>query len=370
MTPLSGIGEVYLVCAGIGSIYLIASFAMGQTHGGGGHGGAIGHGHAGSSGHGLLGGHAGPSGHGLLSGQGHASAHGSLGHGPAAGHGTPGHGGAAGHGAAGRSATTGNAGTVRSISGSTNSGHGTTAHSGTALSSGANGHSGTIGHGTGGSQDSYRLAGDGASSGNLAHHLGHAHAELHTGPHHAVNSQSGFETGPVQALPKLASKVGKVLLTISSPMTISTFLAFFGISGLIILQFIPQLGIITALPAFLVALFISRAILQLMSWGMVHLHVSNVTRADQLIGLASKVTISIPPGEVGQISYVANGMRAITRARAMDATAEFSIGDRVIISDYQNRVAFVELWTDDFFPDDQNVIHPQAVKEQDKQGSS
>lgn len=68
-----------------------------------------------------------------------------------------------------------------------------------------------------------------------------------------------------RSLPLVSAKRTRLLFTIMSPMTISTFLSFFGISGIILTQTASFLGFCTIIPALLIGFLITRIILGAMS---------------------------------------------------------------------------------------------------------
>lgn len=304
MALLGGVGELYLVSAGIGSCYLVISFLMGQIHSGG---PAHDAGHAGGCAHG--GPHVGDAGHG--------SAH-----------------------AAG------------------------TAHSGAQPGSAPHGHAPALPHGPGGMHHGQAGAAspsgpaNGQAGSDSASNLGHVHAEFHgmTGHHHAVHSQSGVDTGPVQALPRLASRAGRLLLTVLSPMTMATFLAFFGLSGLVLSSALPQFAIWTIVPAILIGLLVTRSVLSIMHWMMLKMNVTNVVRTNDLVGLMANVTVGFEDSTIGQVTFVAMGIRSNSLARAAQPGAVFKRGDRVMIVDIRDRIAYVQPWTDEFNPDDSEIL--------------
>jgi len=340
MAVFGVIGEVYLVSAAVGSIYLLTGLVMGHMHGGdaGGHAG----GHIGGGPHadaGLAHGHmaAGPHAdaglaHGHVAAGPHADAGLAHGHAAAGPHADAGL--AHGHAAAGPHADAGAA-------------HGHTAAGPHADAGAAHGHTAA-----GAQANSAAGAGQsaaGARSGAPAHiNTSHVHVDFaHTTRSHPVTSgQSMVDTGPVQILPRLASKAGSLILTVLSPMTLACFLAFFGITGLILLSVLPALGIWSALPAAFVAGCITRVILNVMSYVVAKMFVTTVAREDELIGQLAEVSVGIEPGGMGQVTYVVGYKRLICPARAAQKNVALKRGTRVIVTDIRDRVVYVEPWTD------------------------
>ncbi len=310
MALFAGVGELYLISTGIGSIYLVTSFLLGHTHTGG---TAHGPGHAPAT-------HAG--------GHTHAPAASAPGHGTdiASGHSaaTPGHGG---------------------------------------------GHSGSTSHGHTSAESSQSSVNQSASTGSSVHNLAHVHAEFHglTGQHHAVGQ--AFDTGPVQALPRLPRRYVRLLLTILSPMTMAIFLAFFGLSGIISIVACPWLSVWSIIPALLFAIIVTRISLSAMAWMTMKLNVSNVARSSDLIGLQGKVLIPIEPDETGQITFAVKGIRRKSAARAMRPDINLAAGQRIIIVDMTDKVAIVEPWSDGPFGESPEIIEllPEQLKTESKE---
>jgi len=157
------------------------------------------------------------------------------------------------------------------------------------------------------------------------------------------------QIGAGHPLPITTQRRGRLLFTLLSPMTISMFLAFFGIAGLILSSKAAFLGPFTIIPALLIGFLITRTLIAAMRSLSTRMHVSSVVRVQDLVGQVGKITVSISGDGKGQISYSREGMRCTAIARAAKAGTELTTGTKVIITDLRDRVAYVEPWTD---PDD------------------
>lgn len=304
MIPLPMINQIYIVCAAIGSVFLVACAFMGAHHGGtGGHGGHVGGGHTGV-GHGGAGGHTG------------------IGHSGAGGQTAIGHSGAGGHTAIGHSGATG--------------GH----------SIGQTGHAGAGHGGTGGGVHSGAAQGTNAGGNELIHA---AQLQASTGPFHAPTREEE-KGGPVEAL-----------LSALNPTIITTFLAFFGLTGLFFISSFPALGYLTLAPALIGGFVSIKVVTTVMNAAFARMYSSSAATEQELIGRMAEVTVPISPGRTGEVTYIVSSKRYASPAKAKSPDAEIKKGTKVYICDHQPNFVLVDLWTDTFidpaFEDD--TLTPQ-----------
>ncbi len=137
---------------------------------------------------------------------------------------------------------------------------------------------------------------------------------------------------------------GKLVVAMLSPMTMSMFLTFFGLTGLIVSSVAGFLGPLTALVAGIIGLIVTSFILRSMSSMSKKLLVTSAAKPQDMIGQVAKVTVSIEAGGIGRIVYSMLGMRCTAMAKSAQKDSIFKTGSTVIISDFQNRVAIVEDW--------------------------
>jgi membrane protein implicated in regulation of membrane protease activity len=272
--------QIYIVCAAIGSIYLIVGLVMGQLHG---------HGDAG----------VGQGDHGF--GHVHGDVGLAHGHGPAIGH---------GHG---------DPGVVH--------GHGT-----------AGAHDAGAGHTSESSQSS--------GSSGIGKHL-EPHVDIaSTGGHHVLGGHHHADHGPVQLMERKRFKVLRFLQTILSPMTIAVFLAYFGISGLLLARILPFLGPFVPVAAIVASLLITGRVLQLLRWMVFKMNVSTVVRMDDMIGHQAEIITPIKGERLGEITYWTGSTIMQSPAKSAAPGMEFKRGDKVMICDIREGTAYVESWGD------------------------
>jgi membrane protein implicated in regulation of membrane protease activity len=288
---------------------MIVSTLLGRVHRhGGAHGGGHGGGPSHGAGHGL--GHSG-AGHGLRIG------HSGGAHGAGAGHAgaAAGHNGAGGHGAP----SAGHSGAV--------------AHGASAA-----GHNAGVGHGA-------AAAPAGGSSADLANPL------ATTGP--IMTEPSGIITRALSNMHGLhvelkEESILESFLGLLNPLSIATFLTFFGLVGAIIsIGF--KLPAIVSLPVAAIAGWLAvHLVVGVIAWLFETMGSSSEARTEDLVGRMAEVTIPIAAGKIGEITYIIKSKRYASPARAVDPTLPLSKRTKVMISELQDHLLLVEPWTDSF----------------------
>lgn len=118
--------------------------------------------------------------------------------------------------------------------------------------------------------------------------------------------------------PSLQLEPGMVHFSPLSPTIIATFLTAFGGTGMICLK-VFNLGNYTSIPiAILAALAVATAVFALLQWVFEKTQASLNIEATQLVGTHAEVITPIPEGGIGEIAYVARGMRQNAPARSAD----------------------------------------------------
>lgn len=300
MLPFPLIAEVYMLCAGFGTLFVCGTALLGAGHGGSGHGG-----HAGDlGGHSLIGGHSG--GHGPGHTGGHLGSTGGHGHiGPAGSHGVAAHTGS--HGGA---AHTGSHG------GTQTGAHG--AGAGTRIGADA------------GSQTAHSALQGGAKAGGSA-----------TGSQNVITPPSNRYAQSSQ------DQLARIILTFLNPTVISVFLALFGGLGIIFWRALPIPIEWTVPIAATSALVGTRTLLNMLGFMMSRLFCSTTYKMESIIGSRGEVTVGINNGRVGEIIYRVGVRRYTASAKATDPARTFKRDDDVIIDDLVDDIAMVSPWLAD-----------------------
>jgi hypothetical protein len=243
-------------------------------------------------------------------------------------------------------------------------GHTSIGHSGAGGHTGI-GHSGAggriaIGHNTGaghgGASPGHSGAGGGTHSG-VSHGTNSGANEMiveapqlqaSTGPFHAPTRED--EKGPVEAL-----------LNALNPTIITTFLAFFGLTGLFFISSFPALGYITVAPALLGGTIAVKVVTTVMNAAFARMYSSSAATEHDLIGHMAEVSVPIPAGRTGEVTYVVSSKRYASPAKARTPEQEIKKGTKVFICDHQPNYVTVDLWTDTFIDPafDEDTLTPQ-----------
>lgn len=306
MVPLPLINQIYIVCASIGSLFLIACAFMGAHHAGG-HGGAGGHagGHVGGGGHTGIGhGGAGHSGIGQTGTGGHAA----IAHSGTAGHTSIGHSGASGHVQIGDGGSAAHHGVGQGA-------HASSAHSG---ASGGT-HTGTGGTDTG-----------------VNELVQSAQLQAKTGPFHAPTREEE-RGGPLEAI-----------LSALNPTIITTFLAFFGLTGVFFVSSFPALGYITLAPALIGGFIAVKIVTTIMNAAFARMYSSSAATEYDVLGHMAEVTVPIPAGRTGEVTYIVASKRYASPAKAKSPELEIKRGTKVFVCENKPDHVIVDLWTDTF----------------------
>lgn len=201
------------------------------------------------------------------------------------------------------------------------------------------GHMADSGSGHGVHIDASHGIGHGAHTAHGAHaSSGHAHGDL------ADMNPSPSKVAVIPSILRGRFRPAQFILTLLSPMTISVFLAFFGIAGIFALKIAPWLGILSLIPAAIFSLLITGQVLRALGWMVRQMEVTSQADAADLIGQRAEVTVPIESGELGEVVFVIGLSRYNKSARAVNPEARFEQGSRVIISDIEGHVLLVEPW--------------------------
>ncbi|HEY9784766.1 MAG TPA: hypothetical protein V6D17_05125, partial [Candidatus Obscuribacterales bacterium] len=131
------------------------------------------------------------------------------------------------------------------------------------------------------------------------------------------------------------------VMAVFSPLSISVFLAFFGLTGFCLQRFIGPFAIVPALIAGLVMRKVTTALIRAF---VVRSHVSTASKVEEAIGHEAEVCVSIQPGRTGEVTYVLGSKRYNMPAKCVKDESEYKRGSKVLITDIRNGVVMVEPW--------------------------
>jgi hypothetical protein len=160
------------------------------------------------------------------------------------------------------------------------------------------------------------------------------------------------------------------IMTLFSPATLAAFAVWFGACGLLAWRLLPALPVEYTLAVAVVGgLLGTKLTLHMMGLMVSRMYSSASFRKDSLIGYEAEVTVSLEAGRTGEIACVARGPSYTISARCLRPDESFKRGDRVIISDIRDDIAYVEAWPEDVLPlgdadiDDASLDSSQSRKQ-------
>lgn len=188
-------------------------------------------------------------------------------------------------------------------------------------------------------------------------HIAHGHSGL-TGAHQTTDGQAhhdgdGDDGGRNDS--NLALNQGQghsqknlyfTLLSIFSPMSISIFIGFFGVTGITVRSALPWLGPLTLIPAILAGVVATNVMKAVLAWATRKLSASSLTSVQQAIGQIAEVNTPMKEGRLGEVSYVIGLTRFNSAARPAKEGREIARGAKVIIVETDGSVVLVEPFSD------------------------
>jgi hypothetical protein len=142
--------------------------------------------------------------------------------------------------------------------------------------------------------------------------------------------------------------VVEIVLSFLNPLSIATFLAFFGLTGMIAGIALHINPIVTFIAAVSCGWLAVQAVIHLIAWLFANMHVSTESRVADLVGQIAEINIPISNGRTGEITYIVGSKRLTAPAKSLIPNLEIARKTRVIICDVQNHVMLVDVWHDDF----------------------
>jgi hypothetical protein len=168
------------------------------------------------------------------------------------------------------------------------------------------------------------------------HVSSHGHHDQHSGH----DGEKRIE--PVQVIAKSYAPKWQKLLGIISPLNISIFLTFFGLTGLLIHCYFPTAGHLKLIPAAIAGYFSCLLVGQFLRRLTQGLYSNSLNRRHNMVGIAAEVSVSIAPGKTGEITCKTGSGLYVTPAKAKDQELSIPKGSIVIINDIKDHVFFVE----------------------------
>lgn len=135
---------------------------------------------------------------------------------------------------------------------------------------------------------------------------------------------------------------GGMLLGLLSPMTISLYLAAFGVTGVVLTYAAPWLGVITLAIAVVVSLVTGAIYKSMIRWMMRNMHTSSHSKESDIIGQLAQVNTPIQGDRLGEVTFVVQSKRINATAKPAQPGLEFKKGSQVLIVGKSGPVVLVE----------------------------
>jgi hypothetical protein len=181
-------------------------------------------------------------------------------------------------------------------------------------------------------------AADSGNSGKLIS-TGMARTNVIGGLHH---QSMGNHPGDRSLIPELPRRIGSLILSLLSPMSLALFLAFFGFFGLAC----ASLGYLSIAPAVIGSMLVSKLFKSIIRYLIVHGNVSSSAKMADIVGQIGEVNTPISGGYPGEITYVLGGKRYSSAAKSCKAGVEFTRGSKVWITERKGHLLLVDACDD------------------------
>lgn len=174
------------------------------------------------------------------------------------------------------------------------------------------------------------------------------------GDGHSDNSSMN-KTGALPVVHHRSGKIIRMVLGILSPIGISFWLTFFGLTGFVLMASMPWLGAISLVPALLVGMIASNTFKGVIRLMVRRMAVSTNSKVDELIGHQAEVNIPISDGRPGEVTYVVGSKRYQSAAKPVKPGQEFPRGAKVMIAHSEANLVLVEPWLSIELNDDKDL---------------
>jgi membrane protein implicated in regulation of membrane protease activity len=142
--------------------------------------------------------------------------------------------------------------------------------------------------------------------------------------------------------------VVEFILGILNPMSLATFAAFFGLTGMV-LSLAVGLPPLFSLPISVFAGWLAvQIVLRTIGWLFANMGASSEARVEDLIGQLGEIIVPISHGRTGQVTYIIQSKRYTAPAKGLDPNLDIPKKTKVQICDIRDHVMYVEQWNDTF----------------------
>lgn len=186
--------------------------------------------------------------------------------------------------------------------------------------------------------------------GHVAGHSasGHSHVTVNGHGHsHAQDHGDDARTGANVLAATQRTTAYFRLMGVLNPTSISVFIGFFGLTGLIEMALLPGMAYLSFIPAIVVGLVAVQVMRNVFAYVTAKLNVSNTIRGNDAIGHIAEVSAPIQAGQTGEVTYVIGTTRFNSAAKCQEVAASIKKGSKVVIIEKEGHLVYVQPYEED-----------------------
>ncbi len=178
---------------------------------------------------------------------------------------------------------------------------------------------------------------------SAGHGHGHGHADgTGSGQGHDHSGGDDPRTGANVLAASQRTTAYFRLMGVLNPTSISVFIGFFGLTGLIEMALLPGLAYISFIPAAIVGFVAVVVMRNIFAFITAKLNVSNTIRGNDAIGHIAEVSAPIQVGQTGEVTYVIGTTRFNSAAKCQEGAEAIKKGSKVVIIEKERHLVYVQ----------------------------
>ncbi len=175
---------------------------------------------------------------------------------------------------------------------------------------------------------------------------GHGNGNGH-GHNHGQDHGDDARTGANVLATSQRTTVYFRLMGVLNPTSISVFIGFFGLTGLIEMAFLPGMAYLSFIPAIVVGFIAVQVMRNVFAYATAKLNVSNTIRGNDAIGHIAEVSAPIQVGQTGEVTYVIGTTRFNSAAKCHEGAEAIKKGSKVVIIEKEGHLVYVQPYEED-----------------------
>lgn len=181
----------------------------------------------------------------------------------------------------------------------------------------------------------------------------HVEADADVDAHGDTDSHHSHHNAADKFDPAVESKKSplRFILGILSPTNMSLAFTGFGFGGHFALKYLPQLGVLTLIPALFLGWLFTKIFKTLISFCMRALTSRSPLSKEGIIGYTGEVQASIGAGSVGEVTYIVEGRLRNSAAKCITDDMSIQKGSKIMILKTEGHLVFVEPYSENSLED-------------------